>query len=253
MELHGPPQAATRKIGAVIFAGLLSDRNGIAPGSDVLADLMKRYAPCLVLIDEWVAFVRALYHTNDMPAGSFDTNVTFVQSLTEAAKRVNGALVVASLPASDIEIGGDGGRQALARIKNVFSRIETSWKPAIADEGFEIVRRRLFEPLTDRDAFAYRDAVIKAFGDMYRTGQGEFPAGCGEGDYKRRMEAAYPIHPELFDRLYNDWGGLDKFQRTRGVLRLMASVIHQLWKGQDGSLLILPASVPLITRPSSPS
>jgi predicted AAA+ superfamily ATPase len=67
------------------------------------------------------------------------------------------------------------------------------------------------------------------------------------------MEAAYPIHPELFDRLYNDWGGLDKFQRTRGVLRLMASVIHQLWKGQDGSLLILPASVPLITRPSSPS
>jgi predicted AAA+ superfamily ATPase len=223
----------------------VSDRNGIAPGSDVLADLMKRYAPCLVLIDEWVAFVRALYHTNDMPAGSFDTNVTFVQSLTEAAKRVNGALVVASLPASDIEIGGDGGRQALARIKNVFSRIETSWKPATADEGFEIVRRRLFEPLTDRDAFAYRDAVIKAFGDMYRTGQGEFPAGCGEGDYRRRMEAAYPIHPELFDRLYNDWGGLDKFQRTRGVLRLMASVIHQLWEGQDGSLLILPASVPL--------
>jgi predicted AAA+ superfamily ATPase len=58
------------------------------------------------------------------------------------------------------------------------------------------------------------------------------------------MEAAYPIHPELFDRLYNDWGGLDKFQRTRGVLRLMASVIHKLWEGQDGGLLILPASVP---------
>jgi hypothetical protein len=222
-----------------------NDRNGIAPGSNLLADLLKRHAPCLVLIDEWVAFVRALYHNNDTAAGSFDTNVTFVQALTEAAKRANGALVVASLPQSNIEIGGEGGREALERIKNVFSRLETSWKPATADEGFEIVRRRLFEPITDRDAFAYRDAVIKAFGDMYRAGQGEFPSGSSEGDYKRRMEAAYPIHPELFDRLYNDWGGLDKFQRTRGVLRLMASVIHQLWEGQDGGLLILPASVPL--------
>ena len=47
--------------------------------------------------------------------------------------------------------------------------------------------------------------------------------------------AAYPIHPELFDRLYNEWSTLDKFQRTRGVLRLMAAVIHELWEKQDGS------------------
>ena len=222
-----------------------SDKNGVSPGSDVLADLLRLHSPCIVLIDEWVAFVRALYHTNDMPAGSFDTNVTFVQALTEAVKRAPGAMVVASLPASQIEIGGQGGQEALVRIKNTFSRVESSWQPATADEGFEIVRRRLFEPLPDKDAYAYRDAVIKSFGDMYRAGQGEFTTGCGDGDYKRRMEAAYPIHPELFDRLYNDWGGLDKFQRTRGVLRLMASVIHQLWEGQDSGLLILPASVPL--------
>ena len=56
---------------------------------------------------------------------------------------------------------------------------------------------------------------------------------------------AYPIHPELFDRLYNDWSTLDRFQRTRGVLRLMAAVIHSLWERQDGSLLILPANVPV--------
>ena len=59
------------------------------------------------------------------------------------------------------------------------------------------------------------------------------------------MRAAYPIHPELFDRLYNDWSSLDKFQRTRGVLRLMAAVIHALWEREDRGLMILPASVPL--------
>jgi hypothetical protein len=55
----------------------------------------------------------------------------------------------------------------------------------------------------------------------------------------------YPIHPELFDRLNNDWGSLERFQRTRGVLRLMANVIHCLWERGDKSLMILPSSVPL--------
>ncbi len=80
---------------------------------------------------------------------------------------------------------------------------------------------------------------------MYQGNAGEFPAACREAEYKRRMEAAYPIHPELFERLYNDWGGLEKFQRTRGVLRLMASVIHALWERGDNGLMILPSSIPM--------
>ena len=71
---------------------------------------------------------------------------------------------------------------------------------------------------------------------------------CGEGDYRRRLEAAYPIHPELFDRLFEDWSTLEKFQRTRGVLRLMAAVIHELWERDDNGLLIMPASVPIDAR-----
>jgi predicted AAA+ superfamily ATPase len=222
-----------------------SDETGTSPGSDVLFDLLKRYAPCLVLLDEWVAFVRQLYHVAGAPAGSFEANLTFAQALSEAAKAVPNALLVASLPASQIEIGGEGGQEALTRLKNTFGRIEASWQPATADEGFEIVRRRLFEPLLDRDAAANRDAVIRAFSEVYRRGKGEFPQGCGESEYERRMRAAYPIHPELFERLYNDWGGLDKFQRTRGVLRFIAATIHVLWERNDAGLLILPSSIPL--------
>src|SRR4029077_4202631 len=72
-----------------------------------------------------------------------------------------------------------------------------------------------------------------------------YPQGCGEGDYARRMQTAYPMHPELFERLYNDWGSLEKFQRTRGVLRFMAATIHVLWERNDAGLLILPSSIPL--------
>ena len=257
-----PGQAETKKDGTVIrtlwgqmawqLGGVPAyqmiaeaDANGTSPGSAVLATLFEKFGPCLVLIDEWVAFVRQLYHVGNLPAGSFDANLTFVQALTEAAKAVSHTLVVASLPASQIEIGGEGGQAALARLKNTFSRVESSWRPATADEGFEIVRRRLFQPITEQAHFAARDAVIRAFSRMYQENRSEFPQGCAEGDYLRRLEKAYPIHPELFDRLYEDWGGLDKFQRTRGVLRLMASVIHALWSQDDRSLMIVPASIPI--------
>ena len=222
-----------------------ADASGTSPGSKVLSDLFEAFHPCLVLIDEWVAFVRQLYHVNDQPAGSFEANLTFVQALTEAAKAAPKTLVVAALPASQIEIGGEGGHQALERIKHTFARVETTWRPATADEGFEIVRRRLFQPIVEQDDFAARDAVLRAFSHMYQENGSEFPRGCGEAEYRRRLERAYPIHPELFDRLYNDWGGLDKFQRTRGVLRLMASVIHALWAQDDRSLMILPSSIPI--------
>ncbi len=59
------------------------------------------------------------------------------------------------------------------------------------------------------------------------------------------MEQAYSIHPELFERLYVDWSTLENFQRTRGVLKLMAKVIHRLWKDGNNDPLIMPGSVPL--------
>ena len=53
---------------------------------------------------------------------------------------------------------------------------------------------------------------------MYRQQAAEFPAEAREPSYEERIKRAYPIHPELFDRLYQDWAALERFQRTRGVL-----------------------------------
>jgi len=105
------------------------------------------------------------------------------------------------------------------------------------------VRRRLFEPMTDPAQFRDRDVTAGAFADLYRTQQQEFPPECRNTDYEIRLKSAYPIHPEIFDRLYGDWSTLVKFQRTRGVLRLMAAVIHTLWEKGDRNPLILPANI----------
>ena len=105
------------------------------------------------------------------------------------------------------------------------------------------MRRRLFEPLADPSQFKDRDVVARAFADFYRAQHQEFPPECRDADYEKRIRAAYPIHPEIFDRLYTDWSTLVKFQRTRGVLRLMAAVIHSLWEKGDRNPLILPANI----------
>ena len=221
-----------------------SDARGISPGSDVLGKVLLEASPCLVLIDEWVAYARNIIDKGDCPAGTFEAQATFAQALTEAAKRAPKALVVASIPSSDIEIGGANGKMALDVLKNVFERVAKPWRPASGDEGFEIVRRRLFEPITD-DAVPDRDAAIDQFLRLYRNNEASFPRECNEPDYRERMKRAYPIHPELFRRLYDDWSTLDRFQRTRGVLRLLAKVVHRLWVDDDRALLILPASVPM--------
>ncbi|MDM7916054.1 MAG: DUF499 domain-containing protein, partial [Candidatus Eisenbacteria bacterium] len=232
------------------------DEKATSPG-DVLRALLKEYGPCLILIDEWVAYARQLHDQSDLPAGSFETMFTFAQALTESAKLAGNCLLVISLPASDtqgsphgtqvedVEVGGIRGREALDRLRNVVGRLESSWRPASAEEGFEIVRRRLFQPMVGTDTYKQRDLTARAFRDLYESQSAEFPNECRSGEYEKRIQAAYPIHPEIFDRLYEDWSTLIKFQRTRGVLRLMAAVIHSLWEKGDRSPIILPSTIPI--------
>lgn len=241
---------------AEAFARIAADdERGTSPG-DALRELMNEYGPCLILIDEWVAYARQLHDVTELPGGNFETHFSFAQALTESAKLARNALLVISLPASDTatsphasgddeEVGGERGRAALARLRNVIGRVESSWAPASTEEGFEIVRRRLFEPLIEREQFVARDTVAREFFDFYRTQRAEFPPECVDTEYETRLKAAYPIHPEVFDRLYTDWSTLVKFQRTRGVLRLMAAVIHSLWERGDRNPLILPANIPI--------
>jgi len=226
-----------------------SDLAGTSPGKEVLAELLRRSAPCVILVDELVAYIRQFPEGQSLSGGTFESNISFVQALSEAVKLVPTAMVLASLPESDpakdvsnVQVGGPRGLTALRSLENVLGRVQALWKPVASEEGFEIVRRRLFEPVRDT---ATRDAVCRAFADAYVAEGAQFPSETQEGRYYNRLTQAYPIHPEVFDRLYEDWTTIDGFQRTRGVLKLMAKVIYALWKGDNHDLMILPGSLPL--------
>ena len=219
-----------------------ADKKGVSPGSENLKLLLNACGPCLILMDELVAYAKKIYGVDGLPAGSYDNFITFIQEITEAARASENSIVVASIPESDIEIGGDAGKTALETIEHTFGRMESIWKPVAANEGFEVVRRRLFLDCKDPET---RDLVCTAFSNMYQENSADFPLEAKEVEYRNRLIACYPIHPEVFDRLYEDWATLEKFQRTRGVLRLMAAVIHELWMANDAGAMIMPGSIPL--------
>ncbi len=219
-----------------------SDADGTSPGKEVLKELLSRAAPCVILIDELVAFTRQLELGKQYKAGTFDSNISFIQGLTEALKAVPNAILLASLPESELEVGGTMGQRALESLETYFARVESVWKPVGSREAFEIVRRRLFESSGER---AEVEGISRQFSDFYRQHADKFPVETQSNEYFERLCSSYPIHPEVFDRLYEDWSTLDKFQRTRGVLQYMAIVIHRLWNSDNRDALIMPGSLPL--------
>src|SRR5262245_29172061 len=215
-----------------------SDEARTNPGSEAVIPILKEAAPCVILLDEVVAYARNL---EGIP---YDGFISFFQSLTEAANAVPGVLVVGSLPDSGAEVGDQRGREALLALKKVFGRVQSAWTPAQGTETFEIIRRRLFQEL-DAEGEKAREQAVKSFVSFYRNNAGEFPTDARERAYETHLTAAYPVHPELFRILQNDWSALEKFQKTRGLLKMMAQIVYRLWRDGHSAPMILPGDVPL--------
>ena len=210
-------------------------RQGTAPGGRQLDALFEHVGASVILIDEPVAYVRNATVTQD-------SIYTFIQALTQSVRRSNNVCLVITLPQSRIEAGGEAGAEALDRLESLLGRIEAVWEPLAVSETFEVVRRRLFGGIADLPA---RDETCEAFSRMYSRHRVEYPQGVTEQNYLNRMKSCYPIHPEIFDRLYSDWSSIPEFQRTRGVLRMMATCVNRLYLNSDSSPLIMPADLPL--------
>ena len=211
-------------------------RQGTAPGGAQLDQLLEHIGPCLILMDELVAYAR------NATAEQRDRIYTFMQALTQSARRSRTTALVVTLPENSLETGGSTGDEALARLENILGRAEAVWEPLAVNEAFEVVRRRLFGQVIDT---AERDRTCEAFVSMYGNSRREYPANVSEQRYLERMKACYPIHPEVFDRLYLDWSSIPRFQRTRGVLRMMSTCVSRLYRDQSASPLIMPGDLPL--------
>ncbi len=225
-----------------------NDIEGTAPAKDTFIQLLTKYGPVVILMDELVRYIAQFRDGKEYSGGTYNSNISFIQNLTEAVKQVPNAILLASLPESNREAGDEHGEETLHALEHYFGRLQAIWRPIETQESFEIVRRRLFNNITDDNG---RREVCKAFAEYYTQNAESFPPETQESAYYEKLIQAYPIHPELFERLYNDWSSLPNFQRTRGVLKLMAKAIHNLWITGNTDLMIMPGTLPLDTEVKS--
>ena len=148
-----------------------SDQDGTSPGKDVISELLKKSAPCVVLIDELQKFFSQLVSGKQFTGGTYESNLAFIQALTEAMKAVPNAILFASLPESETEVGDTFGQKTLVALEKHFGRVESVWKPVATEEAFEIVRRRLFEHAGER---AQVEGISRQFSDYYRQNAERF-------------------------------------------------------------------------------
>ena len=136
-------------------------------------------------------------------------------------------VLIATLPASATEVASSEiGQQILSSLENRIVRVGTGIKPVDDEEIFEVVRRRLFENVGNPDTI---EQVLTRYKNTYHNRRSDLPAEADRIEYINKMRKAYPFHPELIDMFRLKWGNDPHFQRTRGVLRLLASIVKDLW------------------------
>ena len=207
----------------------------ITPAEPLLVDLLK--APqteglsTLILIDETLLYARNAVNDDPKRLGILQD---FFQMLTQAASRVDRAAIVASLITSDVMLDDPTGVQVLNAIGGVFRRIGETVEPVSREDISELLRRRLFESVPPE---ATRRAVVDSLtGAMQKLPLRDSQKGQDAYD---RLLKSYPFHPDLLDVFYQKWTQLDKFQRTRGVLRMFATALRAS-DGKDPSPFVGP-------------
>ena len=192
----------------------------------------------LVLVDEVLMYAREKAGIDPVWRDRIED---FFQSLTQAVAKVDRAAMVASLLATDPrKQRGALGAELIAGLFDVFRRQrEEGVQPVQKEDVAEVLRRRFFEPEDVRDPSAFRPHVIGVVRGLARLDA----ATAGEKSAaEERFCNSFPFHPDLTDVFYSRWTQLEGFQRTRGILRTLATALREAEKW-DTSPLVGPSAL----------
>jgi hypothetical protein len=210
---------------------LVNGQEGTPPGGGILGELLGD-EPALLLLDEvliYIASGKALKRGETTVATQ---NLIFLQRLTEAVNQRKHAAMVYSLQASVGEAVGEDA--LLAQLEKIHSRIDVRKEPVSGDEVLRVVQRRLFDELPDEPvrrqvAHEYAQSLRVYLEASAETDADRAEAARAATSMEERIVAAYPFHPELIDLMSHRWGSLPGYQRTRGALQFLATVVHSAW------------------------
>jgi len=218
------------------------DKKRITPGKEKLRQILDASGPTLILMDEILEYIVKANRAEKEDNITHGQTLAFLQEISEVVASSKDCCLVITLPASILERYDEEAEKALQQLQKVSGRIEAVYSPVEGIELYEVIRKRLFEDFGDEKL---RKKVAQKFFDFYQNLGADVSSNVKEIAYRENIERAYPFHPELIDVLYERWGSYSTFQRTRGVLRLLAEVVADLYKQKVVSPLIQSSIVNL--------
>ncbi len=208
-----------------------ADVQMIAPTAQDIKPIIEGASPALILIDELADYCNKASGKIVGSGTLFTQTNSFMQTLTEVVSSIPKTVLICTLPASAREVASSEiGQEILSSLETRVIRVGSSVKPVDDEEIYEVVRRRLFDRMTDESVI---NQVARKYKDMYHNRRDSLPAEADRVAYAERIKKSYPFHPELIDLFRIRWGSDSRFQRTRGVLRLLASIVKDLWQRRN--------------------
>jgi hypothetical protein len=220
-----------------------NDESLIAPAG-VFRKVLEQFNPALILVDELTDYCVKASARVVGASTLADQTISFMQELSEAVAGTNHCVLVATLPVSVTEVAqSEKASQILTSLTARLSRVGADTKPVADEEIYEVIRRRLFDDIGDPMAI---ETTVEAYITFYQSLKSALPTYATQTVFREKLLKSYPFHPELIDLFRVRWASHHDFQRTRGVLRLLASIVSDLWQRQQNltnSLLIHPSDV----------
>lgn len=195
----------------------------VSPGKETIRKLLSDNQPLIILMDEVLEYATKAAGVSVGKSTLAAQTIAFMQELSEAISTLEKVCLVVTLPASLIEHYDEGAEKLFQQLQKVSGRVEKIYTPVEENEIANIIRQRLF---TGIDMEGVKETV-KAFVE-YADKESILPGDVQPSQYRNRFVNSYPFMPEVIDVLYHRWGSFHTFQRTRGVLRLLSLVIHNL-------------------------
>jgi hypothetical protein len=208
-----------------------SDEKHIAPGADTIRELFGGQ-PTLILLDEVSVYLRKVERAFPDASKQF---AAFIHDLFKAVASTPQVALVYTLAVGKDDQAKDAYKEeneraaaAMAEAESVAVRSTTPLNPTEEDETSNVLRARLFESV---DLGTARE-VLTAYAEVWKTNRDVLPADAASPELRDLFDRSYPLHPKLLEMLTEKTASLSTFQRTRGMLRLLARTIFQLWRTQ---------------------
>lgn len=201
------------------------EREGIVPGGEILQRWFTG-KPTLILMDEVLNFIRRTREAGGPYSKLGSQMYSFLDVLTREMAGASRAVLVICLPMSEYEMTEEDEAD-YQRLNKLLDRLSKAVLLSEQIEIAEIVRRRLFEEVGHHKEIR---RTAKAYAEWVRTRREQIPEWFPVDRAEKVFEATYPFHPSVLYVFERKWQSLPRFQRTRGILRLLALWVSQVYQ-----------------------